>query len=402
MLGKLGLTNIRFSLKKSSRLEINKNKNNPPPNPRANFSGKKNSSNSLNNKSQLNKTSLLQEWQEKKIFELGVHTKFSTLDGISSPADYVASARHKNYAALAVTDHYTVQSFPEFSKHQKDDLKIIYGCELEMLEDNLPPYIFNHSEQILVEKITDLTYCLFDLETTGFFSEYNEIIEIGYAIYQKGEIIRQGEYLICPQKEIAPEHLGQELPHPVLDTLPLSWILLPERKSYSLEKLSRIPGRGKITQTHRALDDSKLLAELLGKTAQELNIPTIAAHNVHYCENKEKLLKEIIVANEGINGSRHPLYSVATLEAKEDRFAHLPPQHLLNLEEILTSWLFLNDKNLIAQLIFHYPQALVNKIKEVTIQPPPLNYSATESTQEEEQELVATYTERTTEIFGQQ
>jgi DNA polymerase III alpha subunit (gram-positive type) len=46
--------------------------------------------------------------------------------------------------------------------------------------------------------------------------------------------------------------------------------MFPERKSYSLEKLSHIPGRGKVVQTHRALDDSKLLAELLGKFLKNL------------------------------------------------------------------------------------------------------------------------------------
>jgi len=56
---------------------------------------------------------------------------------------------------------------------------------MEMLEDKLPPYIFNHSSksrEFLNQNIEDLTYCIFDLETTGFFSEYNEIVEIGYVI----------------------------------------------------------------------------------------------------------------------------------------------------------------------------------------------------------------------------
>jgi len=120
------------------------------------------------------------------LFELGIHTKFSTLDGISSPADYVKNAKEKNYAALAITDHYNVQSFPEFSQNQTSELQIIYGCELEMLENDLPPYLFNHNSranrELCQRKITDLTYCVFDLETTGFFSEYNEIIELGYVI----------------------------------------------------------------------------------------------------------------------------------------------------------------------------------------------------------------------------
>jgi DNA polymerase III alpha subunit (gram-positive type) len=71
------------------------------------------------------------------------------------------------------------------------------------------------------------------------------------------------------------------------------------------------------------------------RAAEELKIPVVASHHVYYCENKERLLKEIIVANEGMNGSRHYLYNQATLNDKEDRFAYLPPQHLLNLEEMI-------------------------------------------------------------------
>jgi DNA polymerase III alpha subunit (gram-positive type) len=59
--------------------------------------------------------------------------------------------------------------------------------------------------------------------------------------------------------------LDKELPYPFIDTLALSWTVLPERKSYSLEKLSNFWGRAKITQTHRALDDTKLLTDLLEK-----------------------------------------------------------------------------------------------------------------------------------------
>jgi DNA polymerase III alpha subunit (gram-positive type) len=45
---------------------------------------------------------------------------------------------------------------------------------------------------------------------------------------------------------------------------------LPERRSYSLEKLSRSTGKGKIYQTHRALDDSKLLTDLFIKLLKSL------------------------------------------------------------------------------------------------------------------------------------
>ena len=131
-----------------------------------------------------------------------------------------------------------------------------------------------------------------------------------------------------------------------------------------------------------------------------MNIPVIASHNVHYCESKEKILKEIIVANEGINGTRHYLYNEATLEEKKDHFSHLPPQHLLTLEEILKNWSFLNNRDLIEKIVFGYPQKIANKIGEVKIQQEPLNYSTTKSIQEKEKELVNAYTQRVREIFG--
>ncbi|CAJ0919119.1 490_t:CDS:10 [Entrophospora sp. SA101] len=427
---------------------------------------------------------------------IGVHTKFSTLDGISSPSDYVASARRKNYATVSVTDYYNVQAFPEFSKHQEPDLQIIYGCELEMLEDNLPPYIFNHSDQILKEKVKDLTYCVFDLETTGFFSAYNEIIEIGYVIYHQGEIIREGEYLICPEKEIAPEFdkknwaKNYPIPFLILCLYPEYCFPTANREVKELINNGYFPNRGykvkvlatnqeglhnlyrlitlshtqrlfkkpcvfrsdltkyrsglligaaggregeifalfsafnsaeKIKEAMRFYDyvevnspetfchlwlNGKIMENELKEmiyqiisVAEELKIPALASHNVHYCEKKEKILKEIIVANEGMNGVRHYLYSEATLEEKEDRFAYLPPQHLLNKEEMIDNWLFLNNKELIEKIIFRYPQQIASKVGTVKVKQPPLNYSGTANIKKEENDLINSYTQRTNEIF---
>src|SRR3954471_2800523 len=134
--------------------------------------------------------------------------------------------------------------------------------------------------------------------------------------------------------------------------------------------------------------------------AERLSIPVIAAHNVYYSESKEKILKEIIVANEGMNGFKHYLYGEATLETKEDRFAFLPPQHLPNLEEIIANWLFLNNKDLLEKMVFENPREIVKKVGEVNIQHPPLNYSATESVGEEENDLISAYTQRANELFG--
>jgi DNA polymerase-3 subunit alpha (Gram-positive type) len=71
------------------------------------------------------------------------------------------------------------------------------------------------------------------------------------------------------------------------------------------------------------------------KTAKSLNIPAVVSHNVHYCQPEQKIIKQIVVVNEGMNGSRHSLYNEATLDGKEDRFANLPDQHLRCQGEII-------------------------------------------------------------------
>jgi DNA polymerase-3 subunit alpha (Gram-positive type) len=547
-------------------------------------------------KSKVLNQEIIENWKEKRLIELGIHTRFSTLNGVSSPNEYIKTALEKEYSVLGITDHYNVQSFSEFWQFRNPKLKLIYGCEMEMLEDKLPPYIFNHnskSKEFLSKTIEDLTYCIFDLETTGFFSEYNEIIEIGYVIWKEGEILKEKNYLVCPEKEISPEvfrawytdidpkklkqekkikqilpeirqdwkncvlvahnarnfdfafvnkvwkkTFKEELPYLVIDTLPLTWILLPERKSYSLEKLSQAAGKGKIQQTHRALDDSKLLTDLFVKllkillekeikqwkeveslinheyfpnrgrrvkvlaknqaglnnlyqlitlshtdnlfkmpcvfrsdlekyrpnlligaagnregeifslfsnfnselekqktlkfydyvevnspssfrhlwlngkieekelkqmilniiqTAQNLNVPVVANHDVHYCQPEQKIIKQILVANEGMNGSKHPLYNEATLDGKEDRFANLPEQHLRSKTEIIEDWKFLKDANLMEKIIFTDPQTIADKTQEIVIFDGKIQYP---DFSENEKKLTQVYQRKAHEIFG--
>jgi len=71
------------------------------------------------------------------------------------------------------------------------------------------------------------------------------------------------------------------------------------------------------------------------KNANILSVPVIVSHNVHYCQPEQKIIKQIVVANEGMNGTKHFLYNEATLDGKEDRFANLPDQHLRYQEEII-------------------------------------------------------------------
>ena len=58
------------------------------------------------------------------------------MDAISSITDYVKVAVDRGYPAIAVTDHSSLQAFPDFAhavKHQP--IKPIYGVELNYVND---------------------------------------------------------------------------------------------------------------------------------------------------------------------------------------------------------------------------------------------------------------------------
>ncbi len=82
---------------------------------------------------------------EKRV-ELHIHSKFSTKDACSNPADIVRLAAHFGHEAVAITDHGGVQGFPEASEAaralaaQGKKIKLIFGMEGYLVDDG--PSIF--------------------------------------------------------------------------------------------------------------------------------------------------------------------------------------------------------------------------------------------------------------------
>lgn len=76
---------------------------------------------------------------EKKRVELHAHTKMSNMDGINEVSALLETAAEWGQPAVAITDHGVVQAFPEAAKYKKKkklDLKLIYGLEGYLLDDD--------------------------------------------------------------------------------------------------------------------------------------------------------------------------------------------------------------------------------------------------------------------------
>ena len=111
----------------------------------------------------------------KKRVELHCHTKMSDMDGVTDASALLKRAKSWGMPAMAITDHGCVQAFPEayHTIGDKDEFKVLYGVEAYIVDDS-KDLVVNSKNQSL-----DGKFVVFDLETTGFSSIQNKIIEIG-------------------------------------------------------------------------------------------------------------------------------------------------------------------------------------------------------------------------------
>lgn len=73
--------------------------------------------------------------QDGKRVELHLHTKMSAMDGFNDVGTVVKQAISWGHPAIAITDHGVVQSFPDAAKAAGDKIKVLYGMEGYLYDD---------------------------------------------------------------------------------------------------------------------------------------------------------------------------------------------------------------------------------------------------------------------------
>jgi len=147
---------------------------------------------------------------EEKRIELHLHTKMSTMDGVSSAQDLVSTAIRWGHKAIAITDHGNIQAFPDamntavkFGKDgsvEEHKIKVIYGVEAYIVNDSVP----------ITFGDTDMSYdgdfVVFDIETTGLRPQNDGITEIGGVKVSAGKVTEVFNTFVNPGKPI-PENI---------------------------------------------------------------------------------------------------------------------------------------------------------------------------------------------------
>ena len=126
--------------------------------------------------------------------EFHAHTNMSTMDALSEVEEIVATAAKWGHKAVAITDHGNVQSFPHgYKAAKKVGIQLIYGMEANIVEDRVP-IVYNEVEMDLSEA----TYVVFDVETTGLSAIYNDLIQVAASKMYKGNVIAEFDEFINP------------------------------------------------------------------------------------------------------------------------------------------------------------------------------------------------------------
>lgn len=126
--------------------------------------------------------------------EFHAHTNMSTMDALPEVEEIVGTAAKWGHKAVAITDHGNVQSFPHgYKAAKKAGIQLIYGMEANIVEDRVP-IAYNEVEMDLSES----TYVVFDVETTGLSAIYNDLIQVAASKMYKGNIIAEFDEFINP------------------------------------------------------------------------------------------------------------------------------------------------------------------------------------------------------------
>ncbi|XQP55190.1 MAG: PolC-type DNA polymerase III [Mycoplasmoidaceae bacterium] len=150
---------------------------------------------------------------KNKRVELLLHSNMTAYEGIDTPEAIFKHAQDCGYEALAVLERNNVQSIPLIFKTSKDypNIKPIYGCEFEII-DRFIPIVINPINKSLIEA----DYTVFDIETTGLYPQYDDLIEFGAIKFKNGEIVDRIDFFVKPTKPLTNvainmSHITQEM-----------------------------------------------------------------------------------------------------------------------------------------------------------------------------------------------
>lgn len=301
---------------------------------------------------------------EKRI-ELHLHTQMSSMDGMNDVKDLVKLASQLGHQAMAVTDHGVVQAFPDaYSAGQKYGVKIIYGIEAYIIDDEEPEVNLHQRKSyhciILAKNKTGLKN-LYRLVTESQLRYYyrrpripkrlinyaREGLVVGSAC-EAGELMR---YLVAnPDDREGLEKLAE-----FYDYIEIQ----PIANNYFMVRNGTIADEDGLRALNVALFE---LGKRMGK-------PVVATCDVHFANEDDAINRAIIMKSRGFKDAEEqaPLYYRTT-------------------EEMLTEFSYLGEDEAY-NVVVRNPNAIVEDFEDIVPVPTVLHAPKIEGAEEQIEQL---------------
>ncbi|MGY4794869.1 exonuclease domain-containing protein [Lysinibacillus fusiformis] len=166
--------------------------------------------------------------------EFKVISQYSTMQSIVKEAAAIELTNRFNYQGLGFVEKGTVRGFPlieqQFNQYKKvmaeeyknnpskqnqkrleniEKMKLFYGVDFLVHQNRYLHYLVNseklhekNSENTSEKFLRNVKYLIFDIETTGIFPLFHEMIEIGAVVVENGEVVKEFNELIKPKNKI--------------------------------------------------------------------------------------------------------------------------------------------------------------------------------------------------------
>lgn len=289
---------------------------------------------------------------EKRV-ELHLHTKMSMMDAVTDAKALVKRAIQWGHKAIAITDHGVVQAFPEAAGAAGDKIKIIYGMEGYLVDDEKYP-------NFKVKGVPRYHIILLARNKVGLKNLYQLITASNVKHFYKRPLLPRSEILkhrdgiilgsACEAGELYRAVVKGEKEEDILKIASFYDYLeiQPEGNNAYMIRSEDFPNINSFEDIENANRYVVSLGDRLSK-------PVVATCDVHFMDKEDSIFRTILQAGQGYKDADNQ-----------------PPLYFRNTKQMLEEFSYLGEETAYEVVVTN-----TNKIAEMTevIQPiPPGNY----------------------------
>ncbi len=250
-----------------------------------------------------------------KRVELHLHTKMSAIDSVLEVGQAIERAKKWGHSAIAITDHGVVQAFPEAGAlGKKHDIKIIYGVEGYLVEDDDPKGPSYHIV-VLAKNQVGLRH-LYELITASHLEHFYRTPRIPRRILlEKREGLLLGS--ACEAGELIKAILAEKDESELLEIASF----------YDYLEIQPL-GNNEFLVDKGVLPDKDALKDLnrkIYKLGKKCNRPCVMTSDAHYLDPHDGIYRTVLLSVKGMADAENtvPLHFRTTDELLDEATQYL-------------------------------------------------------------------------------